>query len=119
MQRPDEAERIAAEVLKANRGNARAAQVLGQVQLMQNRGAEAIAPLEKAARRSEDPLSRPCWGRRSPPPAAATRRSSNCAGPQRGDRHILRRFSSTAFGSQGGTVRGGDRGARKRPCARA
>lgn len=55
MQRPGEAERIAAEVLKANRGNVRAAQVLGQALLMQNRGAEAIAPLEKAARRGEDP----------------------------------------------------------------
>ncbi|MDB5583797.1 MAG: hypothetical protein JWR80_8973 [Bradyrhizobium sp.] len=56
MQRPGEAERIAAEVLKSNRGNVRAAQVLGQALLMQNRGAEAIAPLEKAARRSEDPV---------------------------------------------------------------
>ncbi|WP_291865241.1 tetratricopeptide repeat protein [Bradyrhizobium sp.] len=55
MQRPGEAERIAAEVLKANRGSLRAAQVLGQALLMQNRGAEAIAPLEKAARRSQDP----------------------------------------------------------------
>lgn len=56
MQRPGEAERIASEVLKANRGNARAAQLLGQALLMQNRGAEAIAPLEKAARRGEDPV---------------------------------------------------------------
>ena len=56
MQRPGEAERIAAEVLKANRGNVLAAQMLGQALLMQNRGAEAIAPLEKAARRSEDPV---------------------------------------------------------------
>ena len=56
MQRPGEAERIAAEVLKANRGNVGAAQILGRALLMQNRGAEAIAPLEKAARRSEDPV---------------------------------------------------------------
>jgi len=56
MQHPVEAERIAAEVLKANRGNVRAAQVLGQALLMQNRGAEAIAPLERAARRGEDPV---------------------------------------------------------------
>ena len=55
MQRPDEAERIAADVLKANRGNARAAQVLGQALLMQNRPVEAIAPLERAARRNGDP----------------------------------------------------------------
>ena len=56
MQRPDQAEGIAAEVLRANRGNARAAQVLGQALLMQNRAPEAIAPLEKAARRGGDPL---------------------------------------------------------------
>ncbi len=56
MQRPDEAGRIAGDVLKANRGNLRAAQILGQALLMQNRAAEAIAPLERAARRSEDPV---------------------------------------------------------------
>lgn len=55
MQRPDEAERITAEVLKANRGNARAAWVLGQALLIQNRPADAIVPLERAARRSGDP----------------------------------------------------------------
>src|ERR1700710_2852399 len=55
MQRPAEAERVAAEVLKANRGNLRAAQVLGQALLMQNRAAEAIEPLERAARRGEAP----------------------------------------------------------------
>ena len=55
MQRPDEAERIAAGVLKANRGNALAAQVLGRALLMQNRAAEAVIPLERAARRSDDP----------------------------------------------------------------
>ena len=55
MQRPDEAERLASEVLKASRGNIPAAQVLGRALLMQNKIAEAIVPLEKAARRSEDP----------------------------------------------------------------
>ncbi len=55
MQRPDEAERIAAGVLKADRGNALAAQVLGRALLVQNRAAEAVVPLERAARRSEDP----------------------------------------------------------------
>lgn len=55
MQRPDEAERIAAGVLKANRGNALAAQVLGRALLMQNRAVEAVIPLERAARRSDDP----------------------------------------------------------------
>jgi Flp pilus assembly protein TadD len=56
MGRPDEAERLASEVLKANRANIAAAQILGRALLMQNRIAEAIAPLEKAARRSEDPV---------------------------------------------------------------
>jgi Flp pilus assembly protein TadD len=55
MQRPQEAERLAADVLKSNRGNALAAQVLGRALLMQNRAAEAIIPLERAARRSDDP----------------------------------------------------------------
>jgi tetratricopeptide (TPR) repeat protein len=55
MQRPAEAERVAAEVLRANRGNLRAAEILGQALLMQYRAAEAIEPLERAARRSKDP----------------------------------------------------------------
>jgi Flp pilus assembly protein TadD len=55
MQRPDEAERLASGVLKANRGNALAAQILGRALIMQNRAAEAIEPLQRAARRSEDP----------------------------------------------------------------
>jgi predicted Zn-dependent protease len=55
MQRPDEAERITADILKAERANARAAHVHGQALLMQNRAADAIAPLERAARRSGDP----------------------------------------------------------------
>lgn len=56
MQRPGEAERIASEVLKANRTNVAAAQILGRALLMQNRVADAIVPLEKAARRNEDPV---------------------------------------------------------------
>jgi predicted Zn-dependent protease len=55
MQRPDEAERLASDVLKSNRGNVVAAQVLGRALLMQNRPAEAIDPLQRAARRSNDP----------------------------------------------------------------
>jgi Flp pilus assembly protein TadD len=55
MQRPHEAERLAAGVLKSNRGNTVAAQLLGRALLMQNRAAEAIVPLERAARRSDDP----------------------------------------------------------------
>jgi tetratricopeptide (TPR) repeat protein len=55
MQRPEEAERLALAVLKSNRSNVLAAQVLGRALLMQNRPAEAVDPLQRAARRSEDP----------------------------------------------------------------
>lgn len=55
MQRPDEAERLAAAVLKSDRRNTLAAQVLGRALLMQGRAAEAIVPLEKASRRAHDP----------------------------------------------------------------
>jgi tetratricopeptide (TPR) repeat protein len=55
MQRPEEAEQLAAGVVKANRGNIFAAQILGRALVMQDRAAEAIVPLERAARRSGDP----------------------------------------------------------------
>jgi tetratricopeptide (TPR) repeat protein len=57
MQRPDEAERLAARVLRTNRSNTVAATILGQALLAQNRADEAIAPLERAARRSGDPAT--------------------------------------------------------------
>ena len=50
-----EAEQLAAEVLRANRTDTAAASMLAQALLAQNRGAEAIGPLEKAARLSSDP----------------------------------------------------------------
>lgn len=55
MQRPGEAERLAAGVLRANRSNHVAAKVLGWALLAQNRAGEAIQPVERAARRSNDP----------------------------------------------------------------
>ena len=55
MHRPGEAERLAAGVLRANRNNHIAAKVLGWALLAQNRAGEAIAPVERAARRSNDP----------------------------------------------------------------
>ena len=55
MQRADEAERIAGGVLKSERGNLLAAQIFGRALLMQNRANDAIAPLERAARRGNDP----------------------------------------------------------------
>jgi predicted Zn-dependent protease len=55
MQRLDEAERLASDVLKSNRGNVVAADVLGRALLMQNRPKEAVDPLQRAARRSHDP----------------------------------------------------------------
>src|SRR5260370_29361668 len=50
-----EAEQLAAEVLRANRTDTAAASMLARALLAQNRGEEAIAPLEKAARRTGDP----------------------------------------------------------------
>jgi tetratricopeptide (TPR) repeat protein len=50
-----EAEQLAAEVLRANRIDTAAASMLARALLAQNRGEEAIAPLEKAARRNSDP----------------------------------------------------------------
>ena len=50
-----EAEQLAAEVLRANRTDTAAASMLARALLAQNRGEEAIAPLEKAARRNSDP----------------------------------------------------------------
>lgn len=61
--RPEEAERLASGVLEASRGNVRAAQVLGQALVLQGRPGEAIAVLEKAARRRPDPVSETLLGR--------------------------------------------------------
>jgi tetratricopeptide (TPR) repeat protein len=52
---PADAERIAADVLKTNRRNVTALQVLANALLLQNRIADAIAPLETAARGNHDP----------------------------------------------------------------
>jgi tetratricopeptide (TPR) repeat protein len=55
--RPDEAERLAREVLNASRVNVRALQILGHALIQQDRAREAIGPLERAARRGEDPAT--------------------------------------------------------------
>ena len=52
---PADAGRIATDVLKTNRRNVLALQVLANALLMQNRIADAIAPLETAARGNHDP----------------------------------------------------------------
>jgi tetratricopeptide (TPR) repeat protein len=54
-QRPNEAERIAGEVLKADPRHARALHIFGCALLMQGRARDAIAPLETAARGRHDP----------------------------------------------------------------
>jgi tetratricopeptide (TPR) repeat protein len=54
-QRPNEAERIAGEVLKADPHHARALHIFGCALLMQGRARDAIAPLETAARGRRDP----------------------------------------------------------------
>jgi tetratricopeptide (TPR) repeat protein len=55
MQRPDEAERLAAEVLRAEPRHVRAHYLMGCALLMQRRAQDAIAPLETAARGRNDP----------------------------------------------------------------
>lgn len=55
MGRFTEAEQLAAEVLKASRTDIAAASMLARALIAQNRGEEAIAPLERAARRGSDP----------------------------------------------------------------
>lgn len=50
-----EAERLAAEVLKASRTEIVAIWILGRALLAQGRAADAIAPLERAVRRTNDP----------------------------------------------------------------
>jgi tetratricopeptide (TPR) repeat protein len=54
-QRPQEAQRIAEEVLKSNPRHARALHIFGCALLMQGRAQDAIAPLESAARGRHDP----------------------------------------------------------------
>ena len=49
-QRPQEAERIAQDILKADPRHGKALHVLGCALLMQGRAQEAVAPLESAAR---------------------------------------------------------------------
>jgi tetratricopeptide (TPR) repeat protein len=56
MGRPDEAEQLAARVLKADPGNITAARFLGTALLMQGRADEAATVLRPAARRSRDPI---------------------------------------------------------------
>src|SRR5580700_7805681 len=57
MQRPEEAEQIAAGILKASRRNVHAAVIHGQALIAQNRAEEAVVSLEKAARRTDDPTA--------------------------------------------------------------
>ena len=55
MQRPAEAEKLAAGVLRNDRGNVGAAELLGRALLMQRRAADAIEPLQRAAKRTSHP----------------------------------------------------------------
>ena len=55
MQQPAEAARIAEEVLKTNRTDSAAIQLLSHALMLQGRTDEAIARLDKAARRNENP----------------------------------------------------------------
>lgn len=53
--RPQDAERIAGEILRSNAGNLTAMQVLGSALLVQGRGEEAVKPLKRAAQQTRDP----------------------------------------------------------------
>jgi len=55
--RANEAEWLAAEVVKAQPSDARALQLQGYARLVQGRAQEAIAPLEQAVKRSHDPAA--------------------------------------------------------------
>lgn len=52
---PADAEQLATEVLRRDRTNTAAVRILAGALLAQNRGGEAITPLEEAARRDSDP----------------------------------------------------------------
>ncbi len=52
---PQQAERIAGELLRRNPHNGRALLIFGRALLMQGRAAEAVTPLEAAARGQHDP----------------------------------------------------------------
>lgn len=54
-QQPQEAERLSASVLRRERGNGAAAQILGTALLLQNRPKDAVDALQDVARRSADP----------------------------------------------------------------
>ncbi|WP_068875377.1 lipopolysaccharide assembly protein LapB [Phenylobacterium sp. CCH9-H3] len=54
-QRPDDAQRLASVVLKADRGNVMAAQILAEAFLLQDRVQEAIDLLQRTVRRSQEP----------------------------------------------------------------
>jgi tetratricopeptide (TPR) repeat protein len=54
MGHPGEAERIASHVLKSNRSHVGAATILAQALMLQNRLADAVEPLQRAARRGGD-----------------------------------------------------------------
>ncbi|MDB5627285.1 MAG: hypothetical protein JWR73_3087, partial [Tardiphaga sp.] len=55
MQQPVEAERRSAEVLASDANHVLALQIFGHALLLQDRAGEAIAPLERAAKHSDDP----------------------------------------------------------------
>jgi len=63
MRRLDEAERLAAGVLKSDRRHILAARLLGEALLLQARPQAAIEPLRRAARRSGDPAIETLLGR--------------------------------------------------------
>jgi hypothetical protein len=66
---------------------------------MQNRADEAIVPLERAARRSDDPVTETLLAAALATSGAATTRKTGRAGPLRGDRRFRRHFSNKSDAS--------------------
>jgi len=102
-----EAEQLAADVLRTSRTDTAATMILAQALIAQNRAAEAIAPLEKAARRSSDARIETLLGAGLGSAGRGAERSNNCAGPSRGARPSCRPSRNSLASFQGRTRRGG------------
>ncbi|MHC2403058.1 tetratricopeptide (TPR) repeat protein [Bradyrhizobium barranii subsp. barranii] len=90
----DIARQLATEALKSNRTDRNAVLILAHALLGQERAEEAIAPLEKAAKRNSDPKSRRCSAMCCVPRGAEAMDWRNCGEPQRAVRPICPRSRS-------------------------
>jgi cytochrome c-type biogenesis protein CcmH/NrfG len=96
-QRPVEAERIAAAVLKDDPRHQRALHVLGCALLMQDRPQDALAPLEQAARGRHDAELDTQLAIALRSSAGPSRRCSSSSARPSANRRIRRRSTSSAI----------------------